>query len=227
MKAPVETNNPLMLCNPLRNPFQYAIRISYCVLFLLLSACRAPSPATPFIAPRSPKSTPSAAVSPTVQKATLAVSATATPASAPTSTESPAAQISATPEPPTPEPNLEPTSSLPKTCSDSLKYLEDLNYPDGSVVAPGQAIDKQWRVENDGSCDWDGSYRLKLVDQFPALGAETELALFPARAGTQATLTINFVAPLEAGTYRTAWQAYNSEGLAFGETVYMVIVVSQ
>ena len=216
-----------MLRNPLRNPLQYAIRISYCVLFLLLSGCRAPAPSTPFIAPRSPKETPSATLSAPVLTATLARSATSTQAAAPTSTESAEAQVTATPEPPTPEASLEPTSSLPKTCSDSLKYLEDLTYPDGSIVTPGQAIEKQWRVENNGTCDWDGSYRLRLVDQFPALGAETELALFPARAGSQATLTINFVAPLEAGTYRTAWQAYNSEGLAFGDTVYMVIIVSQ
>jgi hypothetical protein len=190
-----------------------------------------PAPATPFIAPRSPNSTPSAVANAPVQTATLAGSATRTQA-VPTSTENAPAQASATPEPPTaqpatPEPSLEPTSSLPKTCIDSLRYLEDLNYPDGSSVTPGQAIEKQWRVENNGSCDWDGSYRLKLVDQYPALGAETELPLFPARAGSQATLSINFVAPLEAGTYRTAWQAYNSESLPFGDTVYMVIIVSQ
>lgn len=128
---------------------------------------------------------------------------------------------------PTPVPTIEPPSPTPKTCSDSLNYLADLNYPDRSLVSPGKVIEKQWRVENNGSCNWDGRYRLKLQKDSAPLGAAGEMALYPARAGTQATISINFSAPLEAGTYRTAWQAYNPEGLAFGDVVYMLIIVKQ
>jgi len=103
--------------------------------------------------------------------------------------------------------------------------VEDLTIPDGSLIPAGQAIEKQWRVENIGTCDWDARYRLKLVDGFPPLGAVGEQALYPARAGTQAVLTINFTAPLKAGTYRTAWQAYSPDGTAFGDAVYMEIIV--
>jgi hypothetical protein len=92
-------------------------------------------------------------------------------------------------------------------------------------VSPGQAIEKQWLVQNDGSCDWDELYRLKLVDGYPALGAASEMALFPARAGTKTMLSINFTAPLEAGTYRTVWQATNPQGIAFGAAIYMEVIV--
>jgi hypothetical protein len=88
-------------------------------------------------------------------------------------------------------------------------------------------VEKQWRVENNGSCNWDARYHVKLMDGFPPMGATGEQALYPARAGTQATLTIKFTAPLEAGIYRTAWQAYNPDGTAFGDAVYMQIVVGQ
>ncbi len=108
-----------------------------------------------------------------------------------------------------------------------MKYLADLTLPDGTLVSPGQALEKQWRVENIGSCDWDARYRLKLLDGFPPLGASGDQALYPARAGTQAILTINFTAPLEAGTYRTAWQAYGPDGAAFGDAIYMEITVGQ
>ncbi|MCX6066111.1 MAG: NBR1-Ig-like domain-containing protein [Chloroflexi bacterium] len=84
---------------------------------------------------------------------------------------------------------------------------------------------KQWRVANDGSCDWDGRYRLKLLPNYPPLGISGEPALYPARAGTQAVLTLTFSAPIEPGTYRTAWQAYNPQGAAFGDEVYMEIIV--
>jgi len=59
-----------------------------------------------------------------------------------------------------------------------------------------------------------------------ALGAPTEQALYPARAGAQATLRILFRAPSEPGTYHSAWQAYNPQGEAFGDPIYIEIVVS-
>lgn len=96
---------------------------------------------------------------------------------------------------------------------------------DGTVVAPGARIDKQWLVTNSGTCSWDSRYRLKLIGG-DALGAQTEQALYPARAGTQLTLQIIFTAPLEAGTYSSAWQAYGPAGDAFGDFVSINIIVS-
>lgn len=183
--------------------------ISYCVFFCLLSACGPKATPTLFIPPTRQDASPTAAVSVSFLTPTPRAE---TP---PTATTEP--EISPTSEPPSPTP----------PCTDSLKYLEDVNYPDGTLVSPGQIVEKQWRVENNGSCNWDARYRLKLTDGFPPLGASGEQALYPARAGTQATLTVKFTAPLEAGTYRTAWQAYGPDGAAFGDAVYMEIVVGQ
>lgn len=180
-----------------------------CVFFCFLAAACGPvSTPTPFIAPssRSASSTP---VVLTVTSEPVTVTPTLTATSLP--------EPSLTPEPPSPTP----------ACTASLKYLEDVTLPDGTAVSPGQTLEKQWRVENNGSCDWDARYRLKLVDGYPPLGASGEQAIFPARAGTQAVLTINFTAPLTAGTYRTAWQAYTPDGTAFGDPVYLEIVVGQ
>lgn len=57
------------------------------------------------------------------------------------------------------------------------------------------------------------------------MGAPIEQALFPARSGTQATIHIIFTAPSVPGTYTSAWQAFNPEGAAFGEAVFMEIIV--
>jgi len=114
-----------------------------------------------------------------------------------------------------------PTSS----CTDSIKFLADVNYPDGTIVAPGANIEKRWRVKNTGTCDWGSAYRLKLVDGYPSLGAPGEMALYPARAGTQAIISIHFTAPLEPGTYNTYWQAYNPASIAFNEPIYMLVIV--
>ena len=77
-------------------------------------------------------------------------------------------------------------------------------------MAPGSTLDKQWLVQNSGDCNWDARYRLRLISG-DALGAATEQALYPARAGTQATLRILFTAPQEAGDYVSEWQAFDRE----------------
>ncbi|HEY3312984.1 MAG TPA: NBR1-Ig-like domain-containing protein [Anaerolineales bacterium] len=214
-----------MLTNKLFTPstLKYAIRLSYCVLLFLLAACSPATTPTPFIAPFTQKLTPTASVSSPVLAPTLAVTLQV-PGAIATSTETLAAP---TLEATLAAPTAETASTTPSACTDSLRYLQDLTYPDGSAVTPGQILEKQWRVENNGSCNWDGRYRLKLLDGYPALGAASEQALFPARAGAQSTLSIFFTAPAEPGTYRTAWQAFNPDGVGFGEVVYMEIIVGQ
>ena len=93
-------------------------------------------------------------------------------------------------------------------------------------MAPGSSLDKQWLVQNNGTCNWDARYRLRLVSGDP-LGAATEMALFPARAGTQATLRILFTAPQPDGEYVSEWQAFDASGVPFGESFVIKIVVQQ
>jgi len=134
--------------------------------------------------------------------------------------------------PPTPAYAL-PTASQPVVfynspvpqCLDNLIYLQDLTIPDDSSVLPGSMLDKQWLVENNGTCNWDRYYRLRLIAG-PDLGAPSEQALYPARSGSQAVIRILFTAPAESGTYRSAWQAYDPQGKTFGDLIFIQIVVS-
>lgn len=119
-------------------------------------------------------------------------------------------------------PPLAPTATLP--CSDGLLFVDDLTIPDYTVVNPGSAIDKQWLVQNSGSCNWDRRYRLRLVSGDP-LGASADQALYPARAGMQAAIRIVFTAPLASGGYISEWQAFGPDGLPFGESFAIRIVV--
>jgi len=162
---------------------------------LLLSAC-APTPTpTPFIPPKAPT-------------ATLVLVQGQTPV-VPTFTQQPITIPSPTATPP---------------CTDGLAFVKDVTIPDGTIVSPGANVDKQWLVQNNGTCNWDSRYRLRFVGGL-AMGAATEQALYPARAGSQATLRINFTAPSEPGTYNTAWQAIDPNGESFGDAVFMEINV--
>ena len=126
--------------------------------------------------------------------------------------------------PTTSPPTETPHPTATQVCEDDLRFLEDLTIPDGTVALPGLPVDKRWLVENSGSCNWGEHYRLRLIEG-PSLGAATEQAIYPARAGTQAVIRILFTAPLEPGRYRSAWQAHTPSGEPFGELFYLEIIV--
>ena len=117
-----------------------------------------------------------------------------------------------------------PNATLPTLCYNSLRFIEDVNYPDGSVVRPGEKIEKLWQVENNGTCNWDSRYKMMLVEG-DQLGAPAELSLYPARSGSQAELRVIFIAPRESRYYKSTWQAYGPDGQAFGDPFYIDIFV--
>ena len=112
----------------------------------------------------------------------------------------------------------------PTPCTNGLTFVKDITISDNTPFGPGQSVDKQWLVTNSGTCNWDSNDRLKLISG-PAMGAATEQALYPARASAQATLRILFTAPSDTGTYTSTWQAFGPSGEAFGDTIYIQIVV--
>ena len=171
----------------------------YVYLWFLLSSCAPQTTPTLFVPPTNAGAQYNA---PQTSPTTTSVSSVAAPIIVPTVVN------------PIPTP----------LCTNNLTYVNDLTIPDGTSVSAGQSIDKQWLVTNSGTCDWDARYRLKLTDG-DAMGVATELALYPARAGAQATLRILFTAPQSAGTYRSAWQAISPDGVAFGDTIFVQISV--
>jgi hypothetical protein len=112
----------------------------------------------------------------------------------------------------------------PQHCANNLHFISDVTIPDNSLVTVGASIDKQWLVENSGTCNWNSSYRLKHLGG-AVLGAQEEMMLYPARAGTQATIEIIFTAPFAEGAYESAWQAVDRDGTPFGDLIYMRVTV--
>jgi hypothetical protein len=121
-------------------------------------------------------------------------------------------------------PTIIPTTN-PKDCVNDLSFISDVTIPDNAFVTYGSSIDKQWLVQNSGTCSWDSSYRLRHLGG-AELGAAEEAMLYPARAGTQATIQILFTAPFTDGVYESAWQAYDPGGNPFGQPIYIRITVA-
>jgi len=136
---------------------------------------------------------------------------------------SPPAQASATPTS-TMQAIETPLPTATSACTNNLTFLEAVTIPDGTIVHPGERIDKRWLVQNSGSCNWDDRYRLKPITGTD-LNAPVELALYPARSGAKASLRMLFTAPTEPGSYQSAWQAYDPQGQPFGDPLHIQISV--
>jgi Ig-like domain from next to BRCA1 gene len=171
-------------------------------LLSLLSACSPVSPSTPFIPPTAP--------APLIEPSLIIQ---------PTQPSGPQ---------PTPLPTIAiPTATTsPEECVNNLTFISDLTVFDGTSIPYGTTIDKQWLVQNSGTCNWNAGYRLRYVGG-ATLGASEELALYPAKSSTQAVIQITFTAPFSDGEYESAWQAFDPSGLAFGDAIYMRIEVVQ
>lgn len=124
----------------------------------------------------------------------------------------------------TPVPQVVLPSVTPQ-CENNLLYIEDLTVPDGAIVPAGTVFDKRWRIENNGSCNWNGQYRLQRISG-PDLGLGDEQALYPARSGAQAIIRMLLTAPAEPGAYRSAWQAVDPQGQLFGDPIFVDILVN-
>lgn len=146
------------------------------------------------------------------------------PEEPPSSALTPASLLPAATSTPLPAAEL-PLPTQTPDCTNNLTFLEDLTIPDGSLIAPGNAIDKRWKVTNSGECNWDSRYTLRLIAG-PDLGAREEQALYPGRSGAEATLQIIFEAPVEPGAYRSVWQAHTPLDQPFGDPITLDILVS-
>jgi len=168
------------------------------LMFVSLSACAPASTPTPFRPPtqQAPLIEPTFIIQPTQE--VVVVESTSLPTIIPTLN--------------------------PAECTSNLTFVEDLTIPDNMFATFGLALDKQWLVENSGTCNWNSAYRLRNIGG-AALGAPQEIALYPARAGTQATLRILFTAPFTEGVYESAWQAIDANGNPFGDPIYIRIAV--
>lgn len=131
---------------------------------------------------------------------------------------------SSTPEADPTEKVASPQPSPSPECQSNLLFLADINIPDGTQVGPEETLDKRWLVENNGTCNWDRRFNLRLIAG-PDMGASPDMALFPARSGSQAEIQIQFTGPQEPGIYRSAWQAVDPQGNLFGDPIFIEINV--
>ena len=163
----------------------------------------------------------SVAITLTAQAGSFTPTSTPSPSASPTITTSP----TATPITPTAQNDVAYSSySTANGCNDAI-YISDVTIPDGTILAPAVEFVKTWKFQNTGSCGWYEDYLLTFVNGEDMDGNDTIIdASVP--AGETASISVSLVSPEVVGTYTGYWRLSDEDGNAFGQLVYVMIVVS-
>jgi len=163
------------------------------------------------------------------QQALLLASPTATAVGTPTATATFLAL-------PTASPTLFTNPSIPTTSSGSTSggsgavgcnnsvFVSDVTYPDNTVVTPGQAIKKTWKLQNTGTCPWTPTYKVSFISGSAMSGVATAIGITVA-PGASGDVTVDMTAPSAAGEVIGYWILTNDSGQNFGSNFYIQVKV--
>ena len=118
-----------------------------------------------------------------------------------------------------------PGAGMAQGCVANAAFVADVTVPDDTQIAPGQAFQKVWRLQNSGTCDWTQGYALTYL-QGDLMGAPTTTPVFvTVKPGQTTDFAVNMTAPQQAGTFTSYWQLSDDKGQKFGPIFFVRIVV--
>jgi hypothetical protein len=152
------------------------------------------------------------------QAVALTPTVTYTPEPSPTSI--PTATSTHTPATPSPTPGTAstPTTSVSQTTCDQASPGSpiDVTIPDDTVMTPGQAFTKTWRLRNAGTCTWSSSYSIVYFSGERMSAPENVPLAGNVAPGESVDVSVDMVAPTQPGTYQSNWKLRNASGRLFG-----------
>lgn len=137
----------------------------------------------------------------------LLLLASCAPVPTPTATNTPVVLPTATLSP-TPEPL--PTETATPACEVGAVLLEDVTYPDNTLLPAGEKFTKTWKLQNTGNCPWTGytvafafGDKMEAPDSVPVPEIEAKATV---------NVSVDLVAPLDDGTYTGNFELRDAEG---------------
>jgi len=111
-------------------------------------------------------------------------------------------------------------------CIPDAELVKHVSIADGTVIEPGDRIDKVWKVKNTGTCPWGEGYFLVFYDGDP-MQAPKQQAL-PGTAPDKTTnIGVTMFAPFSPGTYTAVFRLKSPAGEYFGPELGVTIVIEQ
>jgi hypothetical protein len=120
---------------------------------------------------------------------------------------------------PTPAPTATPTvtpTTIPGSCTDQIKFVDDVTIPDNTELLPATDFVKTWRLQNTGTCTWNSQYALIFVSGDQMNGTSPLPLTGSTPPGSTLDVSISLKSPGSVGTYQGDWELRNPSGVNFG-----------
>lgn len=151
------------------------------------------------------------AIAQTVVVLQTQLSAQLAPPAEPTATLSPSA---------TPAPTETPAATIIPEGTQAPQYkagpVTDITYIDNSLVQPGSAFVKTWRVQNSGTAAWAPDFKVVFVSGDAMGGPASQSLGKTVSPGQSIDISVSLIAPQNQATFRGNWMLETSTGTRFG-----------
>jgi hypothetical protein len=117
----------------------------------------------------------------------------------------------------------------------SIGFVDDMTIPDDTIVPAAGAFTKTWRLFNNGTRAWGEGYRFAFVqgsvDGKPVggdpLGGPGSVPVAATAPGASIDISVDFIVPSTPGTVRSDWRLRAPSGQAFGDQVFVRVIVPE
>ena len=106
-----------------------------------------------------------------------------------------------------------------------LSFVSDVTFKDGTVVSPGQSIQKVWRVRNTGNSPWTSGYSLAFFADEHVNGPD-QVPLPETGPGDTVDIPVALVAPSLPGPHRSTWKPRDAQGSFFEHELFLSVEVA-
>jgi len=111
--------------------------------------------------------------------------------------------------------------------TDDAAFIEDVTYPDGTIVKGGSTIKKIWKVKNTGQNIWLTAYRLSYLDGLQDAKGMLYIHIpYQVRPNEMVELSVEFNIPAN-GKVVSWWRLVNVDGKPFGPPLSLNIVAGE
>ncbi len=157
----------------------------------------------------------------TAAVATFASSLTETLVAVPIASPTPTVKSTSTP------PQITVTLETPPTANTcyNLLYIEDVTIPDNTQMKPGEVFTKTWLVQNIGGCAWRPGFTFQHVGG-DLMRGNTVTLTEAIQTGSKREISVQLVVPSgQNGLIQSAWRMADENGIFFGDTLSVNILV--
>lgn len=136
---------------------------------------------------------------------------------------------------PTPAVSNTQTSPQPENTplpSYKVGFITDVTIPDNTVLQPGTAFKKTWRLRNDGTGTWTPDFKLVFVSGDSMNGPASKTIDETVAPGETIDISVDLTAPSIPKTYKGNWMLQTATGTNFGigptsSAAFTVVIVVQ